>query len=147
MVNAEFVKNALNHLSPLSNPLWGSMNAIQMVEHLTETMQLPLLNTIEIPLHEKHAVMKRIFIDGTAEFKPNFASPIYPNGVPDAKAEDLEKAKEDLLKQLDIFNLEVAAPHFTQKLHPTFGMLNANEWHIFNEKHFKHHFKQFGLID
>jgi len=31
------------------------------------------------------------------------------------------------------------------KLNPTFGELNKAEWEIFHEKHFTHHFKQFGI--
>ena len=29
---------------------------------------------------------------------------------------------------------------------PTFGDLNKAEWAVFHEKHFRHHFAQFGLI-
>jgi len=28
----------------------------------------------------------------------------------------------------------------------TFGELNKDEWDIFHQKHFAHHFSQFGLI-
>ena len=29
----------------------------------------------------------------------------------------------------------------------TFGELDKTEWDVFHEKHFKHHFNQFGLYD
>jgi oxepin-CoA hydrolase/3-oxo-5,6-dehydrosuberyl-CoA semialdehyde dehydrogenase len=31
--------------------------------------------------------------------------------------------------------------------HPTFGYLTKKEWDVFHQKHFIHHFSQFGLSD
>ncbi len=34
---------------------------------------------------------------------------------------------------------------FENRLHPFFGKMTANEWHILTYKHLDHHFRQFGV--
>ena len=65
----------------------------------------------------------------------------------DLRFESLEAAKTALMKGLEEVELSFKNnPSFTA-FNPTFGRnLNRYEWRLYCQKHFQHHFEQFGLI-
>jgi hypothetical protein len=59
----------------------------------------------------------------------------------------LAEAKENLNKELDAFETYHANHPDALFVQPRLGKLNYKEWIIFHNKHFTHHFKQFGLVE
>ena len=59
----------------------------------------------------------------------------------------LDEAKKALNKELDDFETYHANNPDAVFVQPRLGKLNYKEWIIFHNKHFTHHFKQFGLIE
>ncbi len=129
---------------------WGKMTAQHMVEHLSGTV---------IISNGKFAWPGGA--DGTewgrqhrAEmFAPGYDS--YPHhvvapGVPETPAAlrfpDIETAKGKFLAEIDRFFDHFSKNPEARPVHPVFGPLEFSEWKTAHMVHFRHHFKQFGLI-
>jgi oxepin-CoA hydrolase/3-oxo-5,6-dehydrosuberyl-CoA semialdehyde dehydrogenase len=50
-----------------------------------------------------------------------------------------------LLSELNRFDKYFKENKYATPINPTMGELNKQEWTIFHNKHFEHHFKQFNL--
>jgi hypothetical protein len=144
-------KNNRHHLYKLLQeldysipPLWGKMNARQMVEHLVTNVQYTngrLTFTCERPPKEANR-SKQIMIYTDSPMPRNMvledlpANYAYPN---------LQIAIEQLMQELNAFDHHFETPGITED-HLGFGSMNHHEWVIWHSKHFTHHFKQFGLL-
>lgn len=146
-INLENILQLLSNLSSDSKPLWGNMSAQYMIEHLSDALQIATGKS-EQQLESKEEDLSKMiaFLHSDKPlpkgFKVGFA--------PEAKAlrnEELELAIDELVDELlyfeEYYELNPTAKH----VHPTFGSLGYTDWKILNEKHFTHHFQQFGLID
>lgn len=145
VTNIDGVQQRLKKLTPVSLPLWGNMTAQQMVEHMINEVQYT--NGVKTPLDTglppdfKEQKKRWVYTD----------EPIPRNVVlgqlPDKYFyPDLETAKQELLARLETFHQYHKANPGIEILHGGFGMMTYNEWIKWHNKHFKHHFKQFGLI-
>ncbi len=66
--------------------------------------------------------------------------------LPQLRHESLAKAIEELqeaVKEFEEHHLETPRIY----AHPAFGELSLDQWHVFHDKHFRHHFNQFGLLN
>lgn len=136
---------ALEQLQPETKPLWGSMNAQEMIHHLRLGIKMSLENqegSISTPT-EKLASYKR-FLMSDRPFGKNLERPEFFDEP--VETDDLELLKagflEDLERLLQYFRNH---PQHTS-VHDSFGILDAAEWTHLHYKHFRHHFIQFGLI-
>jgi hypothetical protein len=57
----------------------------------------------------------------------------------------MDLAKKELMTQLDDFENYFSLHPNATFIHPRLGHLYYKEWVIVHNKHFTHHFKQFGL--
>lgn len=145
--NTAFV--VLKDLSPSTPPLWGLMNAQQMIEHLSLAVEAST-GKHNMPLHtEKDKVekLKAIMLLSDRPMPREFKNPVLPLVPLDVKHKDMEDAKLALKQSLELF-----MHHFTNNaeiryMHNVFGELNYEEWLWFHYKHFIHHFVQFGLLE
>ncbi len=137
----------LSSLKPETPAAWGIMSAQNMVEHL----MLPLrIARGELPIsvvtpEDKVERVKNLMLLGTAPLKKGFAAPFLPEGKLPHQFESLELAVAALKKEVEIFISFYETYQGENIAHPVFGPLNKEEWHLFQSKHFTHHFTQFGL--
>ncbi|MDN3579580.1 DUF1569 domain-containing protein [Mucilaginibacter flavus] len=134
----------LKKLEPTTLPLWGKMNAQQMVEHLITNVKYTngtfTFTCKRSPEEANRSKQVMIYTDTPmpmnivlGDLPSNYA---YPN---------LSAAIEQLMKELATFDQHFKTPGITED-HLSFGSMNHQEWIIWHSKHFTHHFKQFGLL-
>ncbi len=140
------VPAALLKLTNEHQPLWGEMNAEEMVDHLRRGLLISQSSkAVEIitPL-EKLPGLKR-FLMSDKPFLKNFPKPkAYSLTKPFSG--NLEALKVELQHEIERMHLFFQKyPNFTAA-HPNFGVLSTLEWLHLHEKHFTHHFTQFNLL-
>ncbi len=134
----------LKNLKSDQKPGFGVMTPQHMVEHLIKTVKFSMKTYGEIPEKPNESQEKfKKFIFSDAEFRQS----------------DPAKAKLDDLKFANLEEAITAFPEAIQKFYSFFeenpevqpyneffGALTKEEIERFHYKHFRHHFKQFGLI-
>lgn len=127
--------------------LWGKMTAQHMVEHLILAVRTSngKLNIGCFNPPEKIPTLKRFLMSGRPLPK-EFINPLIGEGLLPLEYENLEEAKLVLEKELEDYYKYFEEHPDASLVNPTFGELNKNEWDVFHEKHFTHHFGQFGII-
>ncbi len=127
--------------------LWGKMTAQHMVEHLILAVRTSngKLNIGCFNPPEKIPTLKR-FLMSRRPLPKEFINPLIGEGLLPLEYENLEEAKLVLEKELEDYYKYFEEHPDASLVNPTFGELNKNEWDVFHEKHFTHHFRQFGII-
>ena len=139
-------------LAPLqadTKPLWGMMSAQHALEHLQllfKIMDGRMPVTQIVPEDRVERAQSRLRDPEWAlpvEFKAAFlpAEDLLPLEHP-----DLDSAKAQLLAEMDAMEQFFQDNPGIKTLHPYFGHLDHELWKNVHNKHFFHHFKQFGLI-
>lgn len=138
----------LNKLTADSKALWGKMNAQNMIEHLA--------NTVKLTNGKKQAVLKATesearsakeqFIYTDIEMSKGLKSSTMGDNPEPLEFENLQDAIKNLNEQLNDFEHYFKNNPDAYFIHPRLGFLNHKEWIVLHDKHFTHHFKQFGLI-
>lgn len=150
MNNADFfdtvIPQKLRELKAEVKPFWGTMDVIQMLDHLRIGVVLSMENVDDeiITPEEKLPAFKR-FLMGDRPFAEGLPKPNAYNKV-QPKEGDMEAMKSNLLEELQKMKafFKVNPNHLA--VHPSFGNLNPEEWYQLHIKHFTHHFTQFGLL-
>src|SRR5450432_386613 len=143
ILNGEKLSELLYNLKPDAIPLWGTMSAQHMIEHLVEQVGYTngnKLAALELSLEEA-LHKKQVFIYSDFELPKGALSHLPLNEI---KCTDLQTAIMSLKKELETFHQHFKTEGITA-IHGGFGAMNCNEWVIWHGKHFTHHFKQFGL--
>lgn len=142
------ITSRLANLSPNTLPEFGLMNPQQMVEHLILVMQISNGKRIEnLMIKEETAKKwKEALIYTDAKMPKGFKAPMLPEKPMALSFENLEIATKKLLDEIDDFNLFFSENPKITSMHPALGLFDMNEWVIFHNKHFTHHFEQFGLV-
>jgi hypothetical protein len=139
----------LEHLDENTSPRWGKMEPQHMVEHLFQTM-LVSFGKIEVKVfspEEKLPVLKQILLS-EQPLPRNFKAPVHKEGqLPPLLFKNLEDAKAALIQSIEEFEMYYQQHPESKHNHPVFGPLNGEEWSVFHQKHFTHHFIQFGMIE
>ena len=144
-LDKEQIKSKLTNLSVDETPIFGKMNAQQMIEHLSFIVQI---SNGEVKANyyvsDEKAARRKPFLETNSELQMGFRAPILSEDPIPEKFSSKEKAIQDLLHQIDKFEKY----HQQNRLenHPFFGELNSEQWKKFQVKHFTHHFKQFNLL-
>jgi hypothetical protein len=144
ITNRKQLLSLLHHLEPGTPPLWGKMNAQQMVEHLVD--QVEYTNGKKTPYcnrsaHEAERAKQHMFLTN-----PDIPRNVILGKLPENFTYvNLETAIKQLMKELDTFDVYFKKPGATA-IHGAYGPMDREEWIFWHDKHFTHHFKQFGLI-
>ena len=136
----------LDKLNPSTKQLWGKMSPQHMVEHLILTVKSSngKLNVTFYGEPEKIPSLRR-FLLSSRPFPKGFISPIIGEGLLPLRYGSLDEAKSVLKKEVaDYYTFFESSPNAVF-VNPTFGELNKSEWDVFHQKHFTHHFQQFGI--
>jgi uncharacterized protein DUF1569 len=121
-------------------PFWGSMNAAQMVGHVTDTMRAPL--------GELQAAPKKSFLQNPILRHAMIYWIPFPKGVPTAP-EFVHSGQDDFAKNMS--ELKGAVDRFVARAsrgplppHVIFGDISNKDWGVQMYKHIDHHLRQFG---
>ena len=145
--NENEIISQLSKLSNTSKPIFGSMNAQQMVEHLSAVTQIANGNwDIEVFVSEEKNKRRKPFLNTDNELQVGFRASFLSDNPVSLKFDSIKDAIDDLIHQTKYF-FEVFEKDPTRTvIHPFFGELDFEYWKKFQVKHFTHHFKQFELI-
>lgn len=154
MGNIEFIANQspriITNLTKDSQPLWGQLSAHQMVEHLSLRLAFSSKKIIGKPFMtpERMAYYKAKFFNKDAPIPKNFTAKGLiiekPNRTRFRSLDDaIAVYQESILDFVTFFQKDISGLSF----HPFFGYLSYDEWVYYHNKHIKHHFIQFGLIE
>lgn len=143
------ISDLLKKLNPDTQASFGIMAPQHMIEHLILLVKLSnggikgqLIRSEETAVKWKQGL---IYTD--MEFPMGVRIPGEEESVlTDLRYENLEKAIDKLKSELTIFEEFYKNDKDKSTMHPALGLLNYNEWTVFHNKHFAHHFKQFGLV-
>lgn len=146
-MDKESILSRLKNLSEDSQREFGFMTPQQMVEHLIITVKLSY-GRIKIPEfepNEKQLMQKQALIYSNISFPRGIRAPGLGDQLLDIRFSDLNNAKLELLKSIDDYGAYFNSTPEAKTVHPRFGKLTHQEWELFHQKHFEHHFGQFGI--
>lgn len=135
----------LEKLSPATKPVWGKMNAAQMMAHLSIPYDYAYGKKVNNPSFFGKLMLK-LFVKNivVGESKP------YPKNSrtsPDfivADERDFQTEKARLIANIKETEAK-GASFFEGKDSSAFGKLTARQWSVQFYKHLDHHFTQFGI--
>lgn len=142
-LGAENLISRVDQLKADAMPLWGEMNATEMLLHCNVTNQA-ILNW-------QGKIRKATFRQKSAKFVWMNLMSKFPKNVKGVKKFDM-KGQVELGKFEEVrktfIDLVGNFPKYQQPLispHPFFGPLNTAEWGKVIWKHLDHHLRQFGV--
>ncbi|HEY6246201.1 MAG TPA: DUF1569 domain-containing protein [Pyrinomonadaceae bacterium] len=131
----------LRSLSVSSKRVWGSMDVVEMLQHLRLSARMALG---EMPVPSAN---KRVFQVFPMKHLILYVFP-FPKGAPTApelKPVAAESFEEECAAVMELTErIAVGAPEGGSPVHPLFGPLTWKEWGVVTYKHTDHHLKQFG---
>ena len=131
----------MDRVSPPRAPRWGTMNAEQMVQHVTAQLEMAL-GGIEVKLHRtwlRHWPVRAAII---------YWLP-WPHGAPTApelvqfSTAHWDQARAQFKRTFD--SVVARGPNGTFAPHPVFGPMSSAMWGVLMYRHLDHHLRQFGL--
>ncbi len=141
------IHEKLEVLDPNSKPLFGKMSPQHMVEHLNITVMFSngmFPQKLAVPA-EKAELFKQVVVHSDKEISQGFKTPLLGDEPPAFQFAGLEEAIEKLKESVSAFDRYFEQHPNDEPINPILGPLNHEEWIVFHNKHFTHHFKQFGL--
>lgn len=140
------IADKLETLNPDSMPLWGKMNAGQMLKHLIDIAQISnekrhvaFANKDENLPKLRHILYKEV------PFPQSFpAPPEVESFMGETTDLPIDVLKEQLILELKDFESSFNDENKTV-VNAVFGPLNMADWMWFHRKHISHHLAQFGL--
>jgi len=125
-----------------TKPLWGKMNAAQMMAHCQAPFQVYFGN-----MKLKRGLIGFLF-GGIAKKQLSSDKP-WKHNLPTAKEfivadeRNFESERNKLIELINRFNTETSRDSVF--MHPFFGKMTSEEWGMLGYKHLDHHLKQFGV--
>jgi hypothetical protein len=131
----------LGRLSAESRPLWGKMNAPQMLAHLNNSLRMAKGELKAAPknLPIRYPPLKQLIVYWLPFPKGSPTAPELINREPGDWA--LENA--ELCRHLVHFSTRSQTEKFPD--HPAFGRMTPRAWGVLVYRHIDHHFRQFGV--
>ncbi len=137
----------LNGLTPNQKPLWGKMNAQEMVEHLSDMLMMSRgTGNFTIDVDAETIARRQQFLSSDKEMAKNIAVP-FTKDIIELRHDELELALDEFAEEWINFTEYYENNPSASVIHPYYGDLDFNLWLKMHDKHFMHHFKQFGLIE
>lgn len=135
------------NLDASTKPLWGNMSAQRMVEHLTDGINMSRgIGDHQLTVPAEKAEQLKQFLHTDKPMAQNIQVPFaLPNTA--LRNADLDDAIDEFTITWVDYEEEQELEPEKQAIHPFYGNLTREEWLKVHAKHFKHHFKQFGLME
>lgn len=137
------VLQRIEKLDETMQPVWGKMNATQMIKHSQKPLQVA---NGKLALKSPNPFMKlvfKLFKSSLYDDKP------WKQNLPTAKefvvrdTEDFEAEKNQLIADIHEFGKKSTNLHWPE--HPVFGKFTTDQWGKMQYKHIDHHLRQFGV--
>lgn len=131
----------LNKFGSDKKPLWGKMDAKQMITHLVDSLRVSVGELQPVPQKSilSNSLIKRFVI----HYWP------MPKNVHTAPELIARKADNIDIEKTHLANLIKKYKEFEQKEtwpdHPIFGKMSNKDWGVLCYKHIDHHFRQFKI--
>lgn len=138
--DAAEIIDRIKRLDENSKPIWGKMNASQMVRHLIMWEELAMKKKVY-----KQVFMGKIF--GKIALKSIMKAEVMNQNLPTV-AGFIPYPDGDLLteKQILIDLIKTRPESATEDIvHPFFGKMSAEQTAVLGYKHIDHHLRQFGV--
>jgi hydroxymethylglutaryl-CoA reductase len=137
----------LNGLTHNQKPLWGKMKAQEMVEHLSDMLMMSRgTGNFSIDVDAETIARRQQFLSSDKEMAKNIAVP-FTKEIIELRHDELELALDEFADEWINFTEYYENNPSASVIHPYYGDLDFNLWLKMHDKHFMHHFKQFGLIE
>jgi hydroxymethylglutaryl-CoA reductase len=135
----------LDALTSDTSPEWGAMNAQQMIEHLSNSMDISTGKlTVQLVIPEEMLAKSVEYLHSDKPFPKGFKIEYAPENPP-LRNESLDDAIDELSMKWIEFEEHYEVNPTAKYLQPVYGMLDYTGWLRLHSKHFTHHFAQFGL--
>ncbi|NJL26901.1 MAG: DinB family protein [Thermoanaerobaculia bacterium] len=130
----------LRKLDPTRPPLWGEMNAGQMVCHLADSLRVAYG---EIPCRQIGNVLMRTLVKWLVVYGQVKAPPGKIKTMREMQSTQPASWDDDVAKLVELIErlprVEKLFPH------PAFGNMSRGEWGRLAANHVDHHLRQFGV--
>lgn len=143
LVSEELVSR-ISKINKDTIPLWGKMNAGQMMAHCCVPFEYVYENKYSKPNFVMRWVLKTFV-------KPKVVNEsVYKQGIPTGpdfiitEHKDFEKERGRLVQFVQQTQ-KLGGDYFDGKESHSFGVLNRSEWNNMFYKHLDHHLRQFGV--
>jgi len=138
---------SLENLKTDSKSEWGTMTAKQMLIHLTQSSKMMHLENTKLLIKEKYIekAIAFLYTDKAISKGIDIPKDIGYN-FEDGITEDVEQLKEVLLESSNAMLIFLSENTDFKSIDPFFGELTAEQWLLFQKKHFTHHLSQFDLL-
>ena len=137
----KYLLQRLARLNPDAKPLWGKMNAPQMLCHLRDSLAMAL-GEVAVKALKPNALQRfplRQLVIYVLPMPKNIPT------VPELQASQPGDFAADLREVAERVERMSKMPNGVGALHPLFGPMTNDEWCALQYKHAAHHLKQFGL--
>ncbi|MBI1183974.1 hypothetical protein GC194_06870 [bacterium] len=144
--NKNTIAAKLQLLHEDAKPLWGQMNAAQMLQHLWQIAQIGN-GKVAVTFSQPEDVLPKLrhILYKEVPFPREFAAPQEVEKLLETPVHtEFMELKNRLLEEIDAFDLVFANGEKTIT-NAVFGPLNRADWIWFHRKHISHHLAQFGL--
>ncbi|MGI9551965.1 MAG: DUF1569 domain-containing protein [Aurantibacter sp.] len=143
MTNKEITSffQRIAHLTPEQKPLFGKMNAHQMVCHCTDQIRLAL-GTLKAKEYGKLSPKEVFAFSNVGRTVPT------PKGLGQVEGDGTKPTtfeNDVVILKRHISEFSKLDSNFEFGAHPYFGMLNKEKWTSLTLYHLDHHLKQFGV--
>src|SRR6478672_727491 len=149
-VNRDNIDDYLTKLTVNHKANWGTMTPQHMVEHMEQQYLFAAnqMGEFEIATPAEHLEKFRETIFSHKPFPKEHKHPLMKKGEnEDLKYADLETAKAKLIAAMDHYEQFFTENPELRTKNVVFGMMDKFEWDLLANKHFDHHFRQFGILD
>lgn len=140
----EGVIDRINKLTPASRPLWGQMNAAQMLAHCCVAYEMVYTDKHPKPGLFMGFILKKFIKKSVVSDKPYSKNSKTAPAFLIKEEKDFEREKTRLVAYIRETQV-LGAYIFDGKVSHSFGPLSDNEWNNMFYKHLDHHLKQFGV--
>ena len=145
-LDEDLVRSKLSQLNKVSKPVFGKMNAQQMIEHLSAVTQIANGNwKVDTFVSDEKTARRKPFLNTENELQMGFKASFLAEEPSEFKFNSIKEAIDNLINEIAFFVKVFKEDENRKVVHPFFGELDFEYWQKFQIKHFTHHFKQFGL--
>jgi hypothetical protein len=143
---SEILKEALLRLTSDAQPIWGRMDAQQMIEHLIVVFELSSDDkSTPILTPDIHIEKSQAFLMSDEPMPKNFIAKFLPEETAVYKYKDLQSSIQIFITSIEDYHSYWEGIEESTLNHPAFGALNKKMWDQVHNKHITHHLLQFGL--
>lgn len=148
-INRNNINDYLTKLTVSHKANWGTMTPQHMVEHMETQYRFAAgqMGEFEIATPAEHLDKFRETIFNHKPMPHGHQHPLMKKGEnEDLKYADLDAAKAKLIEAMENYEQFFKENPELRTKNVVFGMMDKFEWDLLANKHFNHHFKQFGIL-